>query len=50
MGAFSRAYVSDVLLDYSKPAGLCHLLLGLVAAGLLATAVWVLFILLRLQT
>lgn len=40
----------DVLLDYAKPAGLRRLLLGLVAAGLLATAVWVLLILLRLHT
>ena len=40
----------DVLLDYAKPAGLRRLLLGLVAAGLLATAVWVLVILARLQT
>ena len=39
----------DVLLDYAKPAGLRRLLLGLVAAGLLATAVWVLLILVRLQ-
>lgn len=39
----------DVLLDYAKPAGLRHLLLGMVAAGLLATAVWVLLILVRLQ-
>lgn len=40
----------DVLLDYAKPAGLRHLLLGLVAAGLLGTAVWVVVILVRLQT
>lgn len=40
----------DVLLDYVKLAGLRHLLLGMVAAGLLATAVWVLLILVRLQT
>ncbi len=39
----------DVLLDYAKPAGLRHLLLGLVAAGLLGTAVWVVLILVRLQ-
>ena len=40
----------DVLLDYAKPAGLRHLLLGLAAAGLLGTAVWVVLILVRLQT
>lgn len=40
----------DVLLDYAKPAGLCHLLLGLVAAGLLGTAAWVALILARLHT
>ena len=34
----------DVLLDHVKPAGLRHLLLGMVAAGLLDTAVWVLLI------
>lgn len=39
----------DVLLDYAKPAGLRHLLLGLVAAGLLGTAVWVVLILMRLR-
>ena len=40
----------DVLLDYAKPAGLRRVLLGLVAAGLLATGVWVLLLLVRLQT
>ena len=40
----------DVLLDYAKPASLRHLLLGLVAAGLLGTAAWVVLILVRLQT
>lgn len=40
----------DVLLDYAKPASRRHLLLGTVAVSLLATAVWVLFILVRLQT
>lgn len=39
----------DVLLDYAKPAGLRHLLLGLVAAGLLGTAAWVVLILVRLH-
>ena len=48
----SHAWVGlrDVLLDYAKPAGLRHLLLGLLAAGLLATAGWVVLILVRLQT
>jgi succinate dehydrogenase hydrophobic anchor subunit len=40
----------DVLLDYAKPASRRHLLLGTVAVCLLAAAVWVLFILVRLQT
>ncbi len=40
----------DVLLDYAKPAGLRHLLLGLVAAGLLGIAAWVVLILVRLQS
>ena len=39
----------DVLLDYAKPAGLRRVLLGLVAAGLLGTAAWVVLILVRLQ-
>ena len=38
----------DVLLDYAKPAGLRRVLLGLVAAGLLGLATWVLLIFLRL--
>ncbi|MEP7281251.1 MAG: succinate dehydrogenase, hydrophobic membrane anchor protein [Rubrivivax sp.] len=40
----------DVLLDYAKPAGLRNALLMLVAFGLLALGVWVLAILLDLQT
>ncbi len=40
----------DVLLDYAKPAGLRRALLGLVAAGLLGLATWVLLIFLRLLT
>ena len=40
----------DVLLDYAKPAALRHLLLGLVAAGLIGTAAWVVLILVRLQS
>jgi succinate dehydrogenase membrane anchor subunit len=35
----------DVLLDYARPAGLRKLLLGLVAAGLVGIAVWVVRIL-----
>ena len=38
----------DVLLDYAKPAGLRHGLLGAVALGLLGLAIWLLWILLRL--
>lgn len=37
----------DVLLDYARPAGLRRFLLGTVAAGLLAIALWVPWILLR---
>jgi len=40
----------DVLLDYAKPAGLRHLLLGLVAGSLFGIAVWVVLILARLHT
>ena len=40
----------DVLLDYAKPAGLRHLLLGGVAGSLFGNAVWVVLILARLQT
>jgi succinate dehydrogenase / fumarate reductase, membrane anchor subunit len=40
----------DVLLDYAKPAWLCHLLLGLVAAGIVASGAWVVLIFVRLQT
>lgn len=40
----------DVLLDYAKPAGLRHLLLALVAAGLMGVAAWVVLILVRLQS
>lgn len=40
----------DVLLDYARPAGLRYLLLGMVGAGLLGVAAWVLWILVRLQT
>lgn len=39
----------DVLLDYARPAGVRGALLVLVAAGLLALAVWLLWILLRLH-
>ena len=39
----------DVLLDYARPAGLRHLLLGMLSVGLLGTAAWVLWILVRLQ-
>ena len=40
----------DVLLDYAKPAWLRHLLLGLVAAGLVTSGAWVVLVLVRLQT
>lgn len=40
----------DVLLDYARPAGLRHLLLGMVGAGLLGLAAWVVRIMVRLQT
>ena len=40
----------DVLLDYAKPASLRRLLLAMVALGLLGLGVWLLSILLRLQT
>lgn len=40
----------DVLLDYARPAGLRHFLLGMLGAGLLGLAVWVIWILMRLQT
>ena len=39
----------DVLLDYARPAGLRHLLLVVVAAGLFGLAVWLLVILLQLH-
>lgn len=39
----------DVLLDYVKPASLRRSLLGAVAIGLLGLAIWLLWILLRLQ-
>lgn len=39
----------DVLLDYGRPAGVRHVLLAAVATGLLGFAVWLLWILLRLQ-
>jgi succinate dehydrogenase / fumarate reductase membrane anchor subunit len=39
----------DVLLDYARPASLRRLLLGILAAGLLATAAWVVRILMRLH-
>jgi len=39
----------DVLLDYARPAGLRHGLLGAVALGLLGLGFWLLWILLRLQ-
>lgn len=40
----------DVLLDYAKPAWLRRLLLGLVAAGLVASGAWVMLVFVRLQT
>ena len=40
----------DVLLDYAKPASLRRLLLAMVALGLLGLGVWLLSILLRLQS
>ena len=40
----------DVLLDYAKPAGVRNALLALVAFGLFGLGVWVLVILLRLQS
>jgi succinate dehydrogenase / fumarate reductase membrane anchor subunit len=39
----------DVLLDYARPESLRRVLLGILAAGLLATAVWVVRILMRLH-
>ena len=39
----------DVLLDYARPAGLRQGLLAAVALGLLGLAVWLVFIVLRLQ-
>ena len=39
----------DVLLDYARPAGLRRLLLGVLIAGLLGTALWVVLILARLR-
>jgi succinate dehydrogenase / fumarate reductase membrane anchor subunit len=39
----------DVLLDYAKPASLRRGLLGAVVLGLLGLAIWLLWILLRLQ-
>jgi succinate dehydrogenase / fumarate reductase membrane anchor subunit len=39
----------DVLLDYARPAGVRHVLLGLLAVGLLGTAAWVVWLLVRLQ-
>jgi succinate dehydrogenase / fumarate reductase, membrane anchor subunit len=39
----------DVLLDYARPAGLRRLLLGMLVAGLLGTAFWVVLILARLH-
>lgn len=39
----------DVVLDYAKSAGLRRLLLGILGAGLLGAAAWVLRILLRVQ-
>ena len=40
----------DVLLDYARPAGLRQVLLGVLAGGLVGTAVWVLWILFRAQS
>ena len=40
----------DVLLDYARPAGVRNLLLAFVALGLLAMALWVLTIVLRLHS
>lgn len=40
----------DVLLDYGKPAGVRHTLLGSVALGLIGLAAWVLWIFWRLQS
>lgn len=40
----------DVLLDYAKPISLRRWLLAMVAIGLLGLGVWLLSILLRLQT
>jgi succinate dehydrogenase / fumarate reductase membrane anchor subunit len=40
----------DVLLDYARPAGVRNALLALVASGLLAIALWVLTIVLRLHS
>jgi succinate dehydrogenase / fumarate reductase membrane anchor subunit len=40
----------DVLLDYAKPAGVRNALLALVAFGLSGLGVWVLEILVRLQS
>jgi succinate dehydrogenase / fumarate reductase, membrane anchor subunit len=37
----------DVLLDYARPAGLRHLLLGALGTSLFGAAAWVLWILLR---
>ena len=39
----------DVLLDYARPAGLRHLLLGALGTSLFGAAAWVLWILLRVQ-
>jgi len=39
----------DVLLDYARPAGLRHLLLGTLGTSLFGAAAWVLWILLRVQ-
>jgi succinate dehydrogenase / fumarate reductase membrane anchor subunit len=40
----------EVALDYAQTAGLRRMLLGLLAAGLLATAAWVAWILIRVQS
>jgi succinate dehydrogenase / fumarate reductase membrane anchor subunit len=39
----------DVLLDYARPAGLRRFLLGALGVGLVGTAAWAFWILLRVQ-
>lgn len=48
---FSHIWVGlrDVMLDYARPAGLRHVLLGVLGTSLSGAAAWVLWILLRVQ-